>query len=63
MLENSKAGNGTRIYWECCNFGKEKPSVRRRYLSEDLQEVRGQVPCTSGGIQQETGSVKVPRWK
>jgi len=58
VLENSKAGNGTRIYWEYCNFDKEKTSVRRGYLSEDLQEVRRQVPCTSGGIQQETGNVK-----
>lgn len=63
VLENNKAGNGTRIYWECCSFDKEKASVRRGYLSEDLQEVRGQVTCTSRGVQQETGSVKVPRWK
>ena len=33
-------GNGARIYWECCNFDKEKASVRRYYLSEDLKEVR-----------------------
>lgn len=63
VLEKNKAEDGARVCWDCCSLGKEKASVRKCYLSEDLKEVRAQVVWMSRGIQRETASVKVLGWK
>lgn len=58
VLEKNKVGNGARVCWDCSVLGREKASMRRCYLMEDLKEVREQVVWTSRGIQQEKASIK-----